>query len=213
MNSRTKHTIYPLPTHLLRRDRGQGFQRSPLFALAILVLVGVCTPSLARANPPEAEATAIEAAMLRNFARYVTWPKTAFHDEKAPWRICVLGSDPFGPILERTVLGRIEQGRSFAITRASEPSELTSCQIVFVGGLEEQLRRRALATWKGLPILTVSGDPGFLQEGGTIRFDIADRVEISVNLDQSRSLGLTIQTKLLEVAREVLDNGSIRRRH
>ena len=44
------------------------------------------------------------------------------------------------------------------------------------------------------------------------RLDVSDRVEVSVNLDRARSLGLKIQTKLLEVARGVLDNGAIRRR-
>jgi hypothetical protein len=58
----------------------------------------------------------------------------------------------------------------------------------------------------------VSDAPDFLQEGGAIRLDVGDRVELSVNLDQARSLALKVQTKLLEVAREVLDNGSLRRR-
>jgi hypothetical protein len=164
------------------------------------------------AQPAEADASAIEAAMLRNFARYVTWPATAFDSDKSPWRLCILGPDPFGSLLERTVGGRIEQGRSFSIVRAADPAALTSCHMVFIAATEAPKRRAALAAWKGLPILTVSDAPGFLQEGGGIRFDVGDRVELSVNLDQARSLALKVQTKLLEVAREILDNGSVRRR-
>lgn len=150
--------------------------------------------------------------MLRNFARYVSWPTAAFATEAAPWRICILGSDPFETLLERTVLSRQEQGRSFAIRRATDPAELAACHVIYIAAMDAQRRHAALAAWRNLPILTVSEAPGFLQEGGTIRFDVGDRVELSVNLDQARALGLRIQTKLLEVAREVLDNGAVRRR-
>ena len=177
-----------------------------------LVLGSLALQAGVSAQPAEADASAIEAAMLRNFARYVTWPSTAFPSDNSPWRLCVLGSDPFGSLLDRTVGGRIEQGRSFSIVRATDPAALASCHIVFIAATETPKRRAALAAWKGLPILTVSDAPGFLQEGGAIRFDIGDRVELSVNLDQARSLALKVQTKLLEVAREVLDNGSVRRR-
>jgi hypothetical protein len=73
-------------------------------------------------------------------------------------------------------------------------------------------RREALAFAKQKPILTVSAEPDFLQEGGIIRFRETDRVEMSVNLDQARAVSLKIQSKMLEVAFEVLDNGKVRTR-
>jgi len=51
-----------------------------------------------------------------------------------------------------------------------------------------------------------------LREGGIIRFQVSDRVEMDVNLDQARSASLKIQTKMLEVAHEVLENGVVRSR-
>jgi hypothetical protein len=194
----------------MRGRHGRSFLGRCL--LVSLVLSSVAVQVGVSAQPAEADASAIEAAMLRNFARYVTWPSTAFNSDTSPWRLCVLGPDPFGSLLERTVGGRIEQGRSFSVVRATDPATLTSCHIVFIAAAEAPKRRAALAAWKGLPILTVSDAPGFLQEGGAIRFDVRDRVELSVNLDQARALALKVQTKLLEVAREVLDNGAIRRR-
>jgi len=177
-----------------------------------LALSAIAVQTGLSAQPTEADASAIEAAMLRNFARYVTWPATAFPTDSSPWRLCILGPDPFGSLLERTVGGRVEQGRGFSIVRSADPTALASCHIVFIAATDTPKRRAALAAWKSLPILTVSEAPGFLQEGGAIRFDVGDRVELSVNLDQARSLALKVQTKLLEVAREVLDNGSVRRR-
>jgi hypothetical protein len=190
---------------------GQGSFETRCLLLS-LILGSVAAHNSALAQIPEADAPAIEAAMLRNFARYVTWPPTAFHNTESPWQLCILGADPFGTVLDRSVAGRVEQGRSFSITRAVEPEALKSCQIVFIAAMDVAKRRAALSSWKSLPMLTVSDAPGFLQEGGTIRLDVNDRVDVSVNLDQARSLGLKIQTKLLEVAHEVLDNGALRRR-
>ncbi|MBE0589470.1 MAG: DUF4154 domain-containing protein, partial [Hydrogenophaga sp.] len=53
--------------------------------------------------------------------------------------------------------------------------------------------------------------PEFLREGGTIRFQVDDRVRLSINLDQARVAALTIQTRMLEVSSEVLDNGIVRK--
>ena len=154
----------------------------------------------------------VEAAFLRNFTKYVTWPAHAFPDDRSPWHICVLGSDPFGRNLEETFEGRIAQDRPVEIFRADTLAELPPCQIVFVAYKISANRRAALAELQSRPVLTVGDAAEFLQEGGIIRFDVSDHVEISVNLDRARSVFLTIQTKMLEVSREVVTNGVVRRR-
>jgi hypothetical protein len=166
----------------------------------------------ATATELAAEPAAIEAVMLRSLARYVTWPPVAFVDAKAPWRICVLGKDPFGEILERSLRGRSEQGRNFTVHHPSSLADLPTCQIAFLAISNSDRRREALAIARNKPILTVSAEPDFLQEGGIIRFRETDRVEMGVNLDQARAVSLGIQSKMLEVAFEVLDNGKVRRR-
>ena len=152
----------------------------------------------------------VEAAFLRNFARYVTWPAHAFAEDHSPWNVCILGRDPFGAVLEKTFKGRSEQGRTFAIYRADSLAKLPSCQIVFVAHQEAAKRRAALTELRNRAVLTVGDAPGFLQESGIIRFQVKDHVEISVNLDQARSVSLKIQTKMLEVTHEVLENGVVR---
>ena len=159
----------------------------------------------AKANPRQ-----VEAAFLRNFARYVTWPTHAFAEERSPWNVCILGRDPFGEVLEKTFKGRTEQGRPFEIFRAEALDKLPSCQIVFVAYKEAAKRRAALTQLKSQAVLTVGDASGFLQESGIIRFQVEDHVTISVNLDQARSVSLKIQTKMLEVTHEVLENGVMR---
>jgi len=153
----------------------------------------------------------VEAAFLRNFAHYVTWPPKTFADDRSPWRICILGADPFGQVLEKTFLGRTEQERQFEILRAEALDQLPPCQIVYVAYRDAARRRAALNELKDRPVLTVGDAPGFLREGGIVRFRVAEHVEISVNLDQARSASLKIQTKMLEVTYEVVENGTQRR--
>jgi hypothetical protein len=176
------------------------------------LLLLFCLPYCAAGQGYEiANPSKVEAAFLRNFARYVTWPAHAFAEDRSPWNICILGGDPFGEVLEKTFKGRTEQGRTFEILRAEALDNLPSCQIVFVAYKEAAKRRAALAELKNRPVLTVGDAPGFLHEGGIIRFQVEDYVEMSVNLDQARSVSLKIQTKMLEVTHEVLENGVVRK--
>lgn len=153
----------------------------------------------------------VKAAFLRNFTHYVTWPAEAFADDRSSWRICILGNDPFGDILDKTLIGRFEQGRAFEILRAETLNELPRCQIVFIAYKDAAKRRAALAELKKSPILTVSDAPDFLREGGIIQFQVGDRVEMHINLDQSRYASLTIQTKMLEVSQDVVENGVLKK--
>jgi hypothetical protein len=176
-----------------------------------MVLLGVW-PAAALTNGVAIEQAArVQAAFLRNFARYVAWPARAFAGEQSPWTVCVLGTDPFGAALEGTFGGRSEQGRSFEVVRASEPDQLPACHIVFLGESSATKRRAVLAQLKGRPVLTVANAPDFLSEGGVIRLTVSERVEMGINLDQARAASLTIPAKMLEVARDVVDNGVQRR--
>lgn len=181
-----------------------------LHALLLGWLVALALPCRAAGSAAVAPQK-VEAAFLRNFARYVTWPDEAFPSADSPWKICILGDDPFGDVMERTLEGRTEQGRAFEVHRATDLANVPSCQIVFVAIQDPVKRRAALRELRSRPVLTVGDDPGFLREGGIIRFQVSDRVEMSVNLDQARSVSLKIQTKMLEVSRDVLENGAVRR--
>lgn len=152
---------------------------------------------------------AVKAAFLRNFAHYVTWPANAFASDDAAWSVGVLGDDSFGETLERTLAGRTEQGRPFDVHRAESLDELPRCQIVFIAYKNTAKRRAALAQLRDSPVLTVGEAPEFLDEGGIIRFQVGTHVAMSINLDQARAVSLKIQTPILEVSREVLEDGSL----
>lgn len=151
----------------------------------------------------------VEAAFLRNFAHYVDWPADAFADARSPWRVCVAGRDPFGEVLEKTLNNRTEQGRPFSIYRGDSPEKLPFCHILFIAFDDPDERRAVLGELKDKPVLTVGTNADFLGEGGIIRFRVNNRVHMSINLDQARAVSLKIQTKMLEVADQVIENGTV----
>lgn len=165
----------------------------------------------AAAQDRAVERTRVEAAFLRNFARYVSWPARAFAGEQSPWSVCILGENHFGGALEETLQGRTEQGRGFEIVRVATLERLPACQIVFVDLPQATERRAALRELKKRPVLTVGHAAEFLDEGGIIRLTASEHIEMSINLDQARAASLTIPSKMLEVSREVVDNGVLRR--
>lgn len=178
-----------------------------IFALCLLLMPGFAGGQGGGVENPYK----VEAAFLRNFAHYVTWPDEAFATANSPWRVCILGRDPFGEILEKTLKGRLVQGRPFEIFRADTTKNLPQCNIVFVAYRDAARRRAALAYFRGKPVLTVGDSEEFLSEGGIIHLVVSDRVEMNINLDRARSASLTIQPKMLEVANQVVDNGVVRR--
>ena len=140
----------------------------------------------------------------------MNWPSHAFSGDGSPWHIGILGPDPFRAFVESTFGGRTEQGRSFEIFRADRLDDLPRCQIIFITFQDAAKRRAVLAKLKDQPVLTVGEASDFLIEGGIIRFQVGDRVRMSVNLDQAKFSSLRIQTKMLEVSDQVLENGRVR---
>lgn len=175
-------------------------------ALLFLLAVPAASQELVTAN-----ANRIKAAFLRNFAHYVTWPADAFPDTRSPWQVGIVGQDPFGDVLDVTLKDRTEQDRHFLVFRADSLDKLPKCQIVFVAYQDAAERRAVLDRLKDKPVLTVGDAPDFLNEGGIIQFEVEDRVRMSINLDQARAASLNIQTRMLEVSNEVIENGTVRK--
>jgi hypothetical protein len=178
--------------------------------IGVLLLMLLQDPGAAQAPAVESRVK-VEAAFLRNFARYVTWPADAFSGERSPWTVCILGDAHFDDALEKTFLGRTEHGRAFEVVRAGLPEQLPACHIVYVGYPGSSRRRAALQALQKRPVLTVGSAPEFLEEGGIVRLLPGERIEMSINLDQARAVSLAIPAKVLEVSKDVIENGAVRR--
>jgi hypothetical protein len=150
---------------------------------------------------------AVKAAFLPRFARYVEWPDAAVPAGR-PLQLCIVGRDPFGPMLERVTAGESVQGRPIEIRRFNLAEHAAACHIAFVSGSERQTPSQMLAALSPRPILTVTdarigpqrGIIHFVVDGGKVRFFID-------NGEASRK-GLAISSRLLALAVNVKQRGS-----
>ena len=163
--------------------------------------------SPARAQPPTPTEYQIKAAFLYNFARFVTWPTTAFADSASPFVFGILGSDPFGAELDEAVKGHEIEGRPVRFN-ASVRSGAGSCQLLFVGASEAENLSSLLAALRARPILTVADILDFARQGGHIQFVTeGSKVRFEINVGSADRARLKIGSKLLRLATVVHDGG------
>jgi hypothetical protein len=147
----------------------------------------------------------IKAGFIFNFAKFVDWPPTTFAQPDSPIVIGILGTDPFGAIIDQIVQDKKIGGRGFVVKRlkwGTDLKDLKECKILFVGASERIHIDELVQIVRGLPILTVGETPGFAEHGGVIRFVLEDnRVRFEVNVEAARQAGLTISSRLLTLAR------------
>src|SRR5690242_9459593 len=100
---------------------------TPWVAFALLVLA----PG-ARCDAPEEYH--IKAAYLLNFLRFTEWPPSV--SGKGALVIGVLGTDPFGDVLESTVSGKTVAKRPISIRRFRTIHEVEDCRLLFISSSE-----------------------------------------------------------------------------
>jgi hypothetical protein len=136
----------------------------------------------------------------------VEWPAniTAKRD---PFTVCVLGQDPFGPVLDAILTGETIDGRSVVAKRVSTPEESANCQILFLSSAEASRLNKIIKALNEDAVLTVSDMPQFSQRGGMIQFVLeGKRVRFEVNLTAVQRAGLSLSSELLKVATTVRRN-------
>ncbi len=150
----------------------------------------------------------IKAAFLFNFARFTQWPASAFDPGDTGLRMCVLGEDPFGPVLDG-IAGKIILGRAVVVERMAEAGAAQRCHLLFVGASEAAGLKDILTLLDGLPILTIADMPGFAKSGGIINLKTVDnKVRFEINVLAAQRAGLRFSSKVLKLADLVSSQGT-----
>jgi hypothetical protein len=162
-------------------------------AAATLVLSGAASAGCAQ----ESLETAVKAAYLYKFAPFVVWPGAA-PGPGGPLVVCVVGSDPFGPVLDRAVAGQTVGDRPIVVRRLDVAAHDSPCHIAFLGGSRTQSVKEALIILHGAPVLTVTDEAG---AAGAVDFALIERrVRFRIDDQAAADAGLTISSKLLSLA-------------
>jgi hypothetical protein len=167
------------------------------WALTVMVLAMICNSASAQAS----REYQIKSAFLFNFAEFTEWPPEAFETKDSPLIIGILGTDPFGGVLDETVRNETVRGHRLVVERYRKVEEIQTCHILYIGQSEASRLDHVLGAIKGKPILTVSDIEGAALRGAAIRFlNEKNKIRLRVNLEAARTAGVTISSKLLRAA-------------
>lgn len=170
----------------------------------------LCLSPAAEAQSEELTEYQVKAAFIYNFTKFVEWPAEAFGSPGAALRVCVLGENPIGQELMRTVNGKKVDGRDLIVSIFSEAGLAKGCQVLFIGSGERGRTAQVLQNLRGATILTVGESSEFVRAGGIIRFVVDEgKVRFEVNLAASERARLKISAKLLSLARNVWTSAEI----
>jgi len=174
-------------------------------ACAVLAAVALA-PTAAAQEPAAAIEYQVKAAFLYNFAKFVDWPPETFARQDALFVVGVLGNESFSVVLDQVVRGKAINGHPFDVRRLRSPEEAAACQMVFVGAQETRLLPALFKAVRATAVLTVGDGESFTRQGGIMNFVVRDnRVRFEVNTDAAGRAGLSISSKLLQLATIVRD--------
>ena len=141
--------------------------------------------------------------MLR-FAERFTWPEKAFNGTNTPFKIGILGKDPFGDHLEEAIKGQKSiKDRGIELKKETDAAKLLDCHLVFLAGSEDPALEDALKVFKGKPILAMGDTPGFAKRGTIInllleRGSKGYKTTFELNKETMESAGLKADAPLLK---------------
>lgn len=147
----------------------------------------------------------VQAAYLCTFTKHIQWPAGAFANDGAPIVIGVLGDDPFGGVLDRTVAGRSSQGRKLVVRRARDVNALLDCQVVFISRSVQGQLPAILAALRNRPVLTVCNDDALFDQGVMVKFLLVNEtVRFEVKLAPANRAGIKLGSGMLDAAKQVV---------
>ena len=159
------------------------------------VLAGSAQPSLALDAPPE---RAVKAAYLYKLPPFVEWPANAFASPADPFRLCVVGDDPFGASLDEAGQGQSTGRRPITVLRLKIATPDEHCQLMYIAG-DPQFVSQGLAAVDGTPVLTVTDEQ--TGEKGIVTFvTVENRVHLEIDQQAALRNHLNVSSKLLDIA-------------
>jgi len=196
--------------------------------LTVIYTVSCITPALAQSEFPHEYK--IKAAFIFNLIRFIEdWKfehdvgKDNRNDKNRnkPIVVGIIGEDPFRdafePLKDRQVKDRkvsIKYFKGFSdlkkqdeeITLHPDIKDIKMCDLIFVCSSEEQYINNILSPIRNESVLTLVDTQSFLEKGIIINFIIEKNKDyFEVNANAAKRANLTIRSKLLRLAKRVIE--------
>lgn len=178
--------------------------RARWLTLGITMLLWFPSQSLASAQT--ASEYQVKAAYLYNFAKFVEWPARNYTSPTSPIALCVLDDPSFVSELNRIVKGKVVANHPVSVVPVHTPEQSRNCHILFINSLHDGQARHIIEILRDTSVLTVGETRRFVEDGGIITFVLQDdRIQFQVNHKAAKQAGLSISSRLLAVAKVVLE--------
>ena len=172
--------------------------RASLGALAAATIVAAAPAST------QASEQAVKAAFIPKFARYIELPPSAQPPAGQPYYLCIIGRDPFGPLIDRAAASEVIDGHPVAVRRfaGTGSGAVEGCHLAFVAGASDAATAQMAASLRH-PVLTIT-DARIGRARGMVHFAVVEgRVRFSIDQRAASARGVTISSRLLALAVEV----------
>lgn len=164
---------------------------------ALMLAVGLF---LSAAPASAQSAASIKAGFIPKFVRYVDWPASVHPSSGQSFQLCIVGVDPFGPLIDRAAASEQIEGRAVTVRRLETLEGAGTCHVAFIRGATPAATSRFLRAFRGHPVLTIT-DSAAGAPRGMIHFALVDgRVRFYIDEAGATAHGLTISSRLLALA-------------
>ncbi len=143
----------------------------------------------------------VKAAYIFNFAKFIEWPANYIDGDTL--YLCVYKNDPFGIILEKTMIGRKANGKDWKIKRINHLAEIEKCHILIMSGIKQHEVLQVFEKTKNQSVVTIGDEiRDFCEMGGVINFmpQFSER-QFEINKDVAAEIKIKISPKLLLLAK------------
>lgn len=144
---------------------------------------------------------AVKAGFIYNITKFTVWPNDTHQGNV--FNLCIFGDDNLDGGLE-ALYGKLVSGKPLVLRRNVSDSDLRRCHIAFIAKDSPSNIQKTLNKLRHIPLLTVSDNPDFINQGGMVGL-VRDerRVGFEVDLKAVKAARLHIGAQLLKLAKRV----------
>jgi hypothetical protein len=170
--------------------------------MVIILMLGPSSQAMAQdSNKLKLYEQTIKAGLVYNFLKYTTWPTES--EQSNHLRVCLFGGDSLDGNLAQ-LQGRMAQQSLISVLHVENISGTANCDLVFVNRDKRDAMPELLTFLQDRHVLTISDMAQFATIGGMVELTMEDRrVALYINKKAVNRAGLSIQDRLLKLAKEI----------
>ena len=155
-------------------------------------------------NKDPVEEYPAKAALIYNFAKFVTWPESSFEQSEQSFSIGWFGETALGDAF-KTISNKKIHGRRIKVHHFRDVSDFKPCQILYANSdFLDRFSKENPGLLEKLNVLTVGEGSDFLDIKGVLLITIIDNhLAFEVNLKSAQRANIEISANLLNLAADI----------